>query len=304
MIISVSKRTDIPALYGDWFMKRLEEGFAYSINPYNPKQVKKVSLLKEDVDAFVFWTKNPIPFMKHIPKLKDYVYYVQFTLTPYGRDLEENLPKKDLLVDAFQDLSKKIGKNSVIWRYDPVVLVNDYTSQWHIKMFEDYASRLSPYTNRVVISFVDQYKKHAHTFEELGIGELSDQEMHVLADKLARIARKYDLEIETCAEAIDLSAYGIRHIKCIDNDLISKLSGKEVIYERDPYQRASCHCHKSIDIGSYDTCILGCRYCYAVGNKSKALRSYKAHQLTDSNLLRVEIDEEIKVTKKAPTLFD
>jgi len=304
MIVSVSKRTDVPALYMDWFMRRLQEGFAYSINPYNPKLVKKISLKKEDVDAFVFWSKYPKDFLTYVDILEEYTYYMQFTLTPYGKDLESGLPAKEELLDLFINLSKKIGKEKVIWRYDPIILTKDYTVKDQIRLFHDYCEKLSPYTKRVVISFVDEYQKNKKTFEDLGIEELSEASIHVLAGAFGKIASKFGLEIETCAEAIDLEEYGIKHTKCMDDDLIGKLGGKTILYEKDPYQRPSCKCTKSVDIGSYDTCVLGCKYCYAVGRREVALRNYKKHQASDDNLLGVKMDEEMKTHKKTPTLFD
>ncbi|MGS0973022.1 MAG: DUF1848 domain-containing protein [Candidatus Izemoplasmataceae bacterium] len=304
MIISVSKRTDIPALYGDWFVRRLEEGFVYSVNPYNEKQVKNISLKKEDFTAFVFWSKNPQAFMKHLDKLDEYTYYFQYTLTPYGKDLEKHLPNKETLIETFISLSKKIGKEKVIWRYDPIILTDTYTMKKHIELFDEYCERLAPYTEKVIISFVDEYVKNKETFRALSIRELTVSEMHVLADAFSKIAKKHGLEIETCAEAIDLCAYGINKTKCIDDSLIARLSGKTVIYEKDPYQRDECLCMKAVDIGSYDTCVLGCQYCYAVKRKDVSLKNYKNHDVFGKTLIDVEIDEEISVAKKEPTLFD
>ncbi len=304
MIISVSKRTDIPALYGDWFVRRLEEGFVYSVNPYNEKQVKNISLKKEDVTAFVFWSKNPQAFMKHLDKLDEYTYYFQYTLTPYGKDLEKHLPNKETLIETFISLSKKIGKEKVIWRYDPIILTDTYTMKKHIGLFDEYCERLAPYTEKVVISFVDEYVKNKETFRALNIRELKTIEMHVLTDAFSKIAKKHGLEIETCAEAIDLGAYGINKTKCIDDSLIARVSGKTVIYEKDPYQRDECLCMKAVDIGSYDTCVLGCQYCYAVKRKDVSLKNYKNHDVFGKTLIDVEIDEEISVAKKEPTLFD
>lgn len=161
MILSASRRTDIPNYYSDWFLHRIEEGFVYVRNPMNPHQISKINLSPEVVDCIVFWTKNPKPMLDRLAELKAYSYYFQFTLTGYGTDIEAGVPhKKESIIPTFQSLSGKIGKEKVIWRYDPILFTDKYTPEYHLKAFEQIASALHGYTNKCVISFVDTYVKN------------------------------------------------------------------------------------------------------------------------------------------------
>ncbi len=161
MILSVSRRTDIPAFYAEWFMNRLKAGFVYVRNPFNIYQVSEVPLTPDNVDAIVFWTKNSKPLHQYLSEIDNmgYKYYFQFTITPYGKEIEENIEKKEKIVETFKNLSEKTGKEKVILRYDPVILNDKYTIDFHIKSFERLCSILSSYTEKVVISFLDDYKK-------------------------------------------------------------------------------------------------------------------------------------------------
>ena len=156
MIISASRRTDIPAYYSEWFFNRLKAGYVLVRNPMNIHKISKVSLSPKVVDGIVFWTKNPTPMLKRIPELEQYSYYFQFTLNPYGRDVELNVPSKGrVIIPAFRKLSKLIGRERVIWRYDPIIINKKYTIEYHCKYFRILASKLSEYTERCTISFVD-----------------------------------------------------------------------------------------------------------------------------------------------------
>jgi len=165
MIISVSRRTDIPAFYSDWFFKRLEEGFVLVRNPMNPQQVSKVSLSKAVVDCFVFWTKNPKSMLEKLPLLAGYDYYFQFTLNPYDQEIEVNLPKKAEIIKTFIELSNLIGKDRVIWRYDPILLTDKITIGDHLEYFNILAGQLGDYTRKCVISFLDQYQKNGAKYQ-------------------------------------------------------------------------------------------------------------------------------------------
>ena len=159
MIISVSRRTDIPSYYSEWFFNRLKDGYAYVRNPMNPHQISEVSLSPDVVDGIVFWTKNPTPMLNRLDELQDYTYYFQFTLTPYGVDIEKNIPSKNkIVIPTFQKLSTLIGKDRVIWRYDPILLNDKYTLQYHMKYFRVLCDKLAGYTEKCTISFLDLYK--------------------------------------------------------------------------------------------------------------------------------------------------
>ncbi len=161
MIISASRRTDIPTYYSNWFFNRIKEGYVCVRNPMNIHQVSKISLSSNVVDGFVFWTKNPIPMMNRLNDLSDYKYYFQFTVNSYGKDIEANIPNKnDVIIPAFKRLSDLIGPERVIWRYDPILLTQQYSVEYHAKYFEEIAKRLSGYTHKCVICFVDYIEIH------------------------------------------------------------------------------------------------------------------------------------------------
>ena len=199
MILSASRRTDIPNYYSEWFINRIREGFLYVRNPMNAQQVSKINLSPDVIDCIVFWTKNPINMLGKLEELKPYMYYFQFTLTGYGRDVEPNLPhKREALIPTFQRLSEQIGKERVIWRYDPIFLSDRYTVEYHIKAFEEIAASLAGYTDKVVISFIDFYKKTMRNTRTLAIQQMTAQKTRTLAEKMAEIALRYSLDIETC----------------------------------------------------------------------------------------------------------
>lgn len=264
MILSVSRRTDIPNYYSDWFLNRIKEGFLYVRNPMNPHQLSRIPITPQLVDCIVFWTKNPGPMMERLEELKDYAYYFQFTLTPYGRDIEPNLPdKRTRLIPTFQELSGRIGRERVIWRYDPILITDRCTVSYHCEAFQEIAERLRGYTDRVVVSFVDMYAK---TKRNMGIclpKSLTEEEMRALAAKLAAVATANHMEIESCAETIDLSEVGISHGSCIDRRRIEALLGCRLEGTKDKNQRPECGCMESVEVGAYHTCGNGCRYCYA-----------------------------------------
>lgn len=199
MILSASRRTDIPNYYSEWFINRIREGFLYVRNPMNPHQISKINLSPDVIDCIVFWTKNPINMLGKLEELKPYMYYFQFTLTGYGRDVEPNLPhKREALIPTFQRLSEQIGKERVIWRYDPIFLSDRYTVEYHIKAFEEIVASLAGYTDKVVISFIDFYKKTMRNTRTLAIQQMTAQKTRTLAEKMAEIALRYSLDIETC----------------------------------------------------------------------------------------------------------
>jgi len=263
MIISASRRTDIPAFFSDWFIDRITEGFVQVKNPFNPQRVTRVGLCPEAVDCLVFWSKNPGNLMAKLDRLAAYRYYFLFTLTPYDRDLEPNLPPKEQLIDIFIALAGRIGRHQVIWRYDPIILTGRLDSRYHEEHFSGLARRLSPYTEKCIISFLDMYPKCKHRLAGFAIHLPGAGEMLALAEKLAAIARRYHLILETCAEEVDFTPLGIAPAHCIDLDLVNRLSGKNLSLPKDKRQREACGCVQGVDIGAYNTCRHGCLYCYA-----------------------------------------
>jgi hypothetical protein len=261
MIVSVSRRTDVPACFSQWFFSRLKEGFVETPNPYNPRRVRRVSLLPEDVDGFVFWTKNPVPMMENLGLLDGYGYYFLFTLNPYGSGIEGGLPPKRELIGAFKALSGMLGASRVIWRYDPVLLGGTIDADFHARNFEALAGELCGYTRKVIFSFLDRYKKIEKTLGNLQIIAPDEEQKTTIAETFSAIARGAGLEIESCAE--DMERRGIRPSRCIDPALLEASGGRLVPYKKDKNQRPLCLCADSVDIGTYGTCRNGCVYCYA-----------------------------------------
>jgi DNA repair photolyase len=278
MIISASRRTDIPACYSDWFYQRIKEGYVLTRNPMRFHQVSKVNLSSEAVDGIVFWTKNPEPMMDRLNELNAYTYYFQFTLTSYGKDIEPNVPiKSSEVIPTFQRLSDKIGPEKVIWRYDPILLSNKYTLDYHMEFFHEIARRLKGYTNKCIISFVDRYKNTDRNSGALGLAEIENDTKRKLAETLSQTACSFGMLMDTCAEEIDLSAYGIGHAKCIDGNLLGMLRGYPIKISKDKNQRPNCGCDASVDIGVYNTCKNGCKYCYANYNTSALKIAANSH---------------------------
>ena len=296
MILSVSRRTDIPNYYSEWFYNRIKEGFAYVRNPMNPQQISRIDLSPEVVDCIVFWTKNPEPMLEWLEELASYRYYFQFTLTGYGKDVEGNVPhKKEKMILVFQRLSDKIGSKNVIWRYDPILFTKAYTPEYHLKAFEQIAAALSGYTDHCVISFVDTYAKNRKQMEQLGVYELSEVERKQFAGEISRIAGKNNMTVGSCAEKIDLTECGIQHNCCVDKERIEDIIGCKINVGKDRNQRPECGCVESVDIGAYNTCMNDCKYCYANHSRESVIRNYRQFDV-NSPLLCGALTEEDRVS--------
>lgn len=283
MILSVSRRTDIPACYADWFMNRIKEGFVSVRNPMYPDNVSKIHISKDVIDCIVFWTKDAGPMIERLDELEGYQYYFQYTLNAYGKEMEPGVDKT-LALENFKKLSDKIGPERVIWRYDPILLTDNYTIDWHVEQFTEYAKQLSGYTKRVVISFIDLYGKATRRTEGRLLHQLSNSEMCEIAKAIAPVAKEYGMRIESCAEKIDLDEYGIEHGHCVDKEYIEQLVGYRMIGSKDSGQRLECGCVDSIDIGRYDTCMNGCKYCYA-SSRDEYLRENRDNYDVNSPML-------------------
>ncbi|RKJ46589.1 DUF1848 domain-containing protein [bacterium 1XD8-76] len=305
MILSVSRRTDIPNYYADWFCNRIREGFLYVRNPMNAHQISRIELSTEVVDCIVFWTKNPAGMMERLEELKDYSYYFQFTLTGYGRDVEPNLPdKREVLIPRFRELSEKIGNRRVVWRYDPILINEKYTVEYHLKAFEEIAESLAGYTKRVVISFLDYYAKTQRNMAGLQVKSFSDQEMLYLAEHVAKIAAKHDMAVESCAERVDLRSVGVEHGSCIDKRRIEEIIGCRLVVKKDKNQRRECGCVESVETGAYNTCGNGCRYCYANFSDEAVNTNQKACDPTSPLLCGIVHPEDRITERKVKSLKD
>lgn len=299
MILSASRRTDIPAFYADWFFNRIKEGYVCVRNPMNVHQVSSISLSPDVVDCIVFWTKNPAPMLRRIDELKDYDYYFQYTLNAYDKDAEPGVPPLGERIQTFRELSGRIGKERVIWRYDPIIFTDRYDPAYHLEQFTAIAGELAGYTEKCVFSFVDIYPtKNQKNLRQLNYTNLGLADMEPLLSGMTRVAKECGLALATCAERVDLSRYGIEHNSCIDGKLIERITGCSLKTVRDE-QRADCHCVKCDDIGSYDTCTHMCAYCYA-NFRHDIVREKAALYDPDSPLLCDSIvPGEDKVTKRS-----
>jgi DNA repair photolyase len=304
MIISCSRRTDIPAFYSDWFFNRIHEGYVLIRNPMNRHQLRRLALDPAVIDCIVFWTKNPAPLLDRLHLLKDYNYYFQFTLTPYGKDIEPNLPPKTQIIDTFLKLSDKIGKKKIIWRYDPILLSQSMNIEYHLEHFENLAKRLSEHTGKCIISFMDSYRHLQSKIAGFFIRPPNEIEIRALAEKIAQIASANNIKVETCAEKADLADFGIQHGKCIDDLLISELTGMNLKIEKDKNQRELCGCVESIDIGEYNTCSHLCSYCYANFSQKTVEKNLSLH-IDQSPLLVGTINDKQKINERkgAPVLI-
>ncbi len=284
LVVSASRRTDVPAFYADWFMSRMVDGFCDYVNPFNHKPVR-VDL--SQVKCVVFWTKNPRPMMKHLKKLDDMgiKYYFQYTLNNYFYcGIEPELDSVYERMDTFRELSQMIGKEKVILRYDPMILVGNHSVDELLNNVIDVLDGISQCTEKIVFSFADlEYRKVKMNFAQRGlwVRDFTDGEMHHVAKFLSDYGMYNSIKIATCSEAIDFSQYGIEHNKCIDPELILRITDKDPKVEEylkgASGQRRLCGCAKSVDIGMYDTCMHNCTYCYATKNKELACINYERH---------------------------
>ena len=313
MIISASRRTDIPALYVEWFFNRIKAGFVDVVNPFNLKQVSRVSLKPQVVDCIVFWTKNAAPIIDRLDELKAYKFYFQFTITPYDADVEPGLLRhqsKSDIIRTFRQLSKKIGRDKVVWRYDPILLSRKHSIDWHFDQFAYFVDKLAPYTKRCVISFLDLYAKTMHNTQPLGIRDISVDEMKLLAQGISQIADG-KIEVQSCSEKIDLDEFGIRHGACIDREIVERVIGAKIDVDKDKTQRLECGCMSSVDIGQYDTCTHLCAYCYANFRPQIAIKNNANHNPKNSSMTRDFSDEKnvpfikkaVKLKRVQPNLF-
>ena len=306
VIVSASRSTDIPAFYADWFVERWKAGYVKWKNPFNGTLLY-ISFKK--TRAVVFWTKNPKPMFKHLDFLDEYVknYYFQFTLNDYDKEgFEGKVLKVENRINTFKELSNRIGKDRVVWRFDPLLLTKNIDIKELLLRLENIGNQLYKYTNKLVFSFADIsiYKKVESNLKKENIAyiEFTSDTMIEFAQGLKKLNEKWNFELSTCAEKFDLNKYGINHNKCIDDDLMIKLFHgdkelmkflgvefiKPTLFDptegiekmktiKDKGQRESCGCIMSKDIGEYNTCPHECVYCYANTSKKIAIQNYKSH---------------------------
>jgi hypothetical protein len=285
MIISASYKTDIPAFYGKWFLNRLNAGYCRAINPYS-RQFYQVSLKRDYVDGFVFWTKNLGPFIDTLDIVyqRSNPFIVQYTIHAYTRELESFVVDTDRSVEHMKLITNRYGKKVAIWRYDPIIVTSITPIKFHLKNFRILAQRLEGTTDEVVISFAQIYKKTLRSIDNASkkfgfTWEDPNEDIKFnLAAQLAKIAKAYGMQLTMCSQR-RFVAPGIKEARCIDARRLSNIAGYP-IHSRLKGNRAECGCYESIDIGAYDTCPHGCIYCYAVQNNKLAKENFKAHDPT------------------------
>lgn len=278
MIISASRRTDIPAFYSQWFFNRLREGYALVPNPFDPKAISRVSLDPAVVDCIVFWTKNPAPMLPRLGELDAYKYYFQFTLNPYGADIENRLPPRAKRIETFKRLSDRIGRERVVWRYDPILTNAKYDVDFHCEAFAQIAHALRDHTETCMLGFIDHYRHIRSAVGALGIEPLRREEIERMAVSFRRTIASTPILLNTCTVKVDLRHLDIPSGLCVDGELVERIAGYPIAARKDKNQRHICNCLESIDIGTYESCLNGCVYCYAIkGNYNTAEYNRRKH---------------------------
>ncbi len=295
MIISASRRTDIPAFYAEWFMNRIRAGYCTVPNPFNRNQVSTVELNPEKVDVIVFWTRNPAPLIPHLSELDKlgFRYYFQYTVMKNPREIDIKAPGCETALNTFRKLSNLVGPERVIWRYDPIVFTRETGVRFHIDTYGKISQALQGFTQRSVISVVDIYYKANKRLRELKKKGMEiipyngppSRNFDVLMRALARSAGEHGMEIVSCAERLDLIRYGIQPGKCVDDEYIERTFGLQVGHKKDPAQREECGCVVSKDIGMYDTCLFECQYCYATQSFERAKANFAEHNPHSPSLI-------------------
>ena len=275
MIINTGQRTDIPAFYSQWFSNRLREGCVCVRNPYSPQQVSRYRLDPSVVDVIGFCTKNPAPMFPYLELLRDYGQYWFITITPYGRDIEPNVPDKHRLLDDFRALSDRVGVNSIGWRFDPVFLSERYTTDYHLRAFEQIASKLEGSTKTVVISFIDLYPKVRRIFPEAQ--QVTKAQRMTLGKAIIEIAAAHGMTVKPCAEGDELSVYGAECGGCMRISDYEQAIEKRLNAPKRKGARTECSCYLTSDIGAYSTCRHLCKYCYANAAPEKVLANCRLH---------------------------
>lgn len=296
MIISASRRTDIPSYYGKWFVNRLLDGYVLIQNPYNAFRLSRLQLSPDTTDCIVFWTKNPAPMFEDLKTVSElgYNYYFQYTITPYGEAWESNLPSIEKRLDSLCFLSDRIGKQRIVWRYDPIIFNDVFSIQYHVEHFAILCEKIYSYIDECIISFVDNYN-HLHNVIQV----MSIEQMQTVGKSFSEIAKSYQLKLSTCSEKIDLQKYGIMHASCVDKKRIERIVGCSIKSKKDTGQRPECGCIESVDIGSYGTCLNGCKYCYATKNRQAAQNHFIQHDPASPMLIGWPTDSMIITERKA-----
>lgn len=273
MILNTGNRTDIPAFFSEWFFNRIEAGFVLSRNPFDPLQVTRYRLDPSVVDCLVFCTKNPAPMLPRLTELSRYGQYWFVTVTPYGKDIEPRVPDRFAVIESVRALSKAVGANNLCWRYDPIFLDGTYTIDFHIKAFREMAEALDSAASTCVISFLDLYEKTLRNFP--GVPPVSAEAEVVLGEAIGEIGKAHGFHMKTCAEGTRLKRFDCDG--CLTEKTVSDAIGCPILPQKNKMSRKECSCILGNDIGMYNTCNHGCRYCYANYDQRSVRENLKQH---------------------------
>ena len=287
--------------YTEWLLNRFSEGYVLSRNPLFPNKVTRYELTPDKVDCVVFCSKDYSPILPRLHEVTDrFNTYFHYTITAYGRDVEPGVPPIDESIDTLIRLSEQVGPQRVAWRYDPVLLTEKYTVETHLETFERMASEIAPHVDRCIFSFVEMYKKLDRNMPELV--PLTDEDKDVLAKGLGSVSARYGMTIQTCGTNGDYTRYGIQRSGCMTLDILGRANGVEFRNLKHNGMREGCHCIESRDIGAYDTCPNGCRYCYANNRPERVAKNMKLHD-PDSPLLLGRLRPEDTVVQGSQKTF-
>ena len=292
MIINTGARTDTVQYFSEWLLNRFEEGYVYTRNPLFPHKVTRYELSPDKVDAVLFCSKNYAPILPRLREITDkYRTYFHYTITAYGKDVEPGVPSIEESMDTLLALEKIVGKERIAWRYDPVLLTKDYTIERHMDTFAHMAEKLAPHIDRCIFSFVEMYKKLELNMPE--ILPLTQTDKDRLAEGMGRTAARCGMRLQTCGTNGDYSRFGIRPSGCATLEIIGKANGCEFRDVKHKGMREGCHCIESRDIGAYDTCLNGCKYCYANKSPQKARENFRFHDPESPILLGHLKDDDV-----------
>ena len=289
MILNISGRTDIVAFYTDWLMNRLKEGYIDVRNPFNQKLISRIMM--DDVDLLFFCTKNPIPILDKLKDIQKKVYF-HITLTPYKKDIEPGLPPKKDIIEAIKKLSKIIGKENIVIRYDPIFINDKYNLEYHVKAFDKLCKLLDGYTNKILVSFIDDYKNVRKNYNVLKYKKLTEKDYETIGKSFSNSAKKHNIVVHTCAEQRNLTEYGFINDECMSKELAFKLTGK--VYKKwNARKNVPCQCVEMVDIGVYNSCKHFCKYCYANYSELQVKDNYNKHNPKSSLLIGELNDDDI-----------
>ena len=283
MIINTGSRTDTVQYYSEWLLKRFKEGFVYSRNPLFLNKVTKYELNPEVVDCVIFCSKNYEPILERLHEITDrFNTYFYYTITAYGKDIEPNVPSIEDSIETLIKLSEIVGAKRIAWRYDPILLTEKYTKNRHYETFDYMSEKLSPYIDRCIFSFVEMYKKLKTNMPEIIL--LTQEDKDEIAKNIGLIAKKNKILLQTCATLENYEKYNIIQSGCITAEILGTANGVTFSNIKHSGNRKGCRCMESRNIGDYDTCPNGCKYCYANQNPQIARKNYEKHNI-DSPLI-------------------